>query len=72
MRTCQSITDTETAMESPCVKICAIDPQSGRCTGCGRTLSEIAAWASISAAERRRLMTELELRPLAAPKGRSE
>lgn len=39
-------------MESPCVKICTYDPESGLCRGCGRTLEEIGAWFSITDAER--------------------
>jgi predicted Fe-S protein YdhL (DUF1289 family) len=49
-------------METPCVKICAIDNASGMCTGCGRTRREIASWSSITSAERRRIMSELQLR----------
>ena len=30
---------------SPCVSICVIEPRSGFCRGCLRTLSEIAGWA---------------------------
>ncbi|MEO0439506.1 MAG: DUF1289 domain-containing protein [Pseudomonadota bacterium] len=33
-------------MESPCNDICTIDGPTGLCVGCGRTLSEIAEWAS--------------------------
>ena len=29
---------------SPCIKVCVIDPASGLCTGCWRSLDEIAAW----------------------------
>jgi predicted Fe-S protein YdhL (DUF1289 family) len=29
---------------SPCVGICAINPQTQLCDGCLRTLDEIAAW----------------------------
>jgi predicted Fe-S protein YdhL (DUF1289 family) len=46
-------------MESPCIKICVFDPVSERCSGCGRTLDEIADWSSFSDAERRRIMAEL-------------
>lgn len=49
-------------MESPCVKICVIDKASGTCTGCGRTLGEIAVWSSITSADRRRIMSELPAR----------
>jgi uncharacterized protein len=36
---------------SPCVKVCVLDP-AGVCTGCGRTLDEIANWTQMSAAQR--------------------
>jgi predicted Fe-S protein YdhL (DUF1289 family) len=48
--------------ESPCNKICAIDPVSGQCVGCGRTLSEIESWLRYSDHERRRVMAELPQR----------
>lgn len=50
------------AIETPCVKICTVDEARGICTGCGRTLSEIARWAAIAPAERRRIMAELPAR----------
>jgi predicted Fe-S protein YdhL (DUF1289 family) len=46
-------------MESPCVKICLLDPLSGLCSGCGRSLDEIAGWADFTDEERRRIMAEL-------------
>ena len=46
-------------MESPCIKICTYDPQSGLCRGCGRTLDEIGAWFSMTDAERRAVMDVL-------------
>jgi predicted Fe-S protein YdhL (DUF1289 family) len=49
-------------MESPCVKICTYEPGRGLCLGCGRTLAEIAGWASMSDAQRRRIMAELPAR----------
>lgn len=55
-------TISETAMESPCVKICVIDQASGLCTGCLRTRGEIAVWSSITSAERRKIMSELPKR----------
>jgi monothiol glutaredoxin len=33
---------------SPCIKVCVLDG-AGRCTGCLRTLQEIAGWTSMSA-----------------------
>ena len=49
-------------MESPCIKICTYDPQSGLCTGCGRTLKEIGDWFSMTDAQRRAVMEELPAR----------
>ena len=49
-------------IESPCVKICAMDAAGGVCTGCGRTLDEIARWGGMSDAERARVMAELPAR----------
>jgi uncharacterized protein len=49
-------------IETPCIKICSLDPQSRLCTGCGRTLDEIARWGSMDESERRRIMTSLPQR----------
>ena len=32
---------------SPCIKVCIVDPRSGLCRGCGRTLAEIAQLDSL-------------------------
>lgn len=49
-------------MDTPCIKVCAIDAVSGLCAGCHRSLGEIAAWATLSDTERRRIMAELPAR----------
>jgi predicted Fe-S protein YdhL (DUF1289 family) len=49
-------------MQSPCVRVCAIDARTGLCAGCGRTLSEIARWAEMTDAERERIIRALSLR----------
>jgi predicted Fe-S protein YdhL (DUF1289 family) len=49
----------QTAIESPCVKVCTLDTRAGLCLGCGRTLAEIAGWVRMSAEERKRIMAEL-------------
>jgi uncharacterized protein len=46
-------------IETPCVKVCTLDARSGLCHGCGRTIDEIARWASMSASERAQVMREL-------------
>lgn len=50
------------AIETPCVKRCSIDPATRLCTGCGRSLDEIAAWGSLSPAGRRAIMDRLSAR----------
>ena len=32
-------------IESPCLKICVLEPGSKLCRGCGRTIEEIAGWS---------------------------
>ena len=53
-------------ISSPCSKVCTIDPRTGLCRGCGRTLAEIGQWGSMSETERRRVMSELAERMRAA------
>jgi len=33
---------------SPCVNVCEIDPGTGLCRGCRRTLQEIAEWLEMT------------------------
>ncbi len=46
-------------MNSPCVRLCVIEEETGLCAGCGRTLDEIGSWSAYSDAERRRIMDDL-------------
>lgn len=46
-------------VSSPCVRLCVIDAASGLCEGCGRTLAEIAQWASLSESQRLAIMARL-------------
>jgi len=48
--------------ESPCVGICLVDPATGSCRGCLRTVPEIASWYEPSAAEKRAILARLEQR----------
>lgn len=50
------------AVTSPCTKVCTIDPRSELCSGCARTLHEIAQWMSLGESERQRIMAELPRR----------
>lgn len=53
-------------MRTPCIHVCSMDPETGFCAGCGRTLQEIADWTAYSDEERRRVMALLPAR-LALP-----
>jgi uncharacterized protein len=46
-------------IETPCIKICVLEPESGFCIGCGRSRDEIGDWLSLSAANRRAVMETL-------------
>ena len=47
---------------SPCDGTCRIEPASGWCLGCNRTLAEIADWPMLSNREKRAVLAVLERR----------
>ena len=49
-------------IESPCIKICVIHPQSRLCTGCLRSIDEIGAWSRMKPEIRREIVAELPSR----------
>jgi predicted Fe-S protein YdhL (DUF1289 family) len=51
---------------SPCVQICTLDPATGLCTGCLRSIQEISAWVEMTADEKRATLARIELRSAAA------
>ncbi|MEM8615429.1 MAG: DUF1289 domain-containing protein [Pseudomonadota bacterium] len=53
---------TRPIIESPCIKVCAIDGATGLCLGCGRTLKEIGGWMGLGDAGRRAVMEALPAR----------
>lgn len=57
-------------IESPCIKICVIHPESRLCTGCLRSIDEIGAWSKMSPEARRTVMAELPTRAGAFTKRR--
>ena len=52
-------------IESPCVKVCAIDGTTGWCLGCGRSMAEIASWSTLATEQRQAVMAELAQRKAA-------
>lgn len=49
-------------VESPCIKVCVIQPEARLCTGCLRTIDEITVWSRMTPEARRTVMAELPLR----------
>lgn len=49
-------------VDSPCVKICMIHPQTQLCTGCLRTMDEISSWSRMTPEGRQAIMAELPTR----------
>ncbi|HTO40942.1 MAG TPA: DUF1289 domain-containing protein [Rhizomicrobium sp.] len=54
-------------IETPCINICVIDPKTRLCTGCARTLEEIAHWGSYDSETRKQIMAALPARQPAKP-----
>jgi len=48
-----------TGPASPCINVCVLDA-GRRCTGCGRTIDEIAGWGRMSPSERWAVIARLE------------
>mgnify|MGYP003551223747 FL=1 len=62
------------AVPSPCINVCRMDAASGLCEGCQRTLAEIAAWASMSEADKHGVWQQIAQRreALASTQARAE
>ena len=50
------------ALPRPCISVCVLDPATGICTGCFRTLDEIAAWSVLDDAGKRAVLAALPAR----------
>jgi len=46
-------------IQSPCVKICVVHPETRTCTGCWRTIDEISSWSRMTHADRSAVMAQL-------------
>jgi predicted Fe-S protein YdhL (DUF1289 family) len=47
---------------SPCIAVCVLDPATGYCRGCFRTIAEISHWVLLAGAEKRRILAALPAR----------
>jgi uncharacterized protein len=53
---------TNSPLPSPCINICRMDPASGLCEGCLRTLDEIAQWSTASESRKQAIWQQLKQR----------
>jgi uncharacterized protein len=49
-------------VESPCINVCVIQPDSRLCTGCLRSIDEITQWSRMTDDARRAVMADLPAR----------
>jgi hypothetical protein len=47
---------------SPCINLCRMNPATGLCEGCLRTIDEIASWSRFDDAARRAVWDEIDRR----------
>jgi predicted Fe-S protein YdhL (DUF1289 family) len=64
--------DADADVPSPCIGVCALDPRSGWCEGCLRTIDEIAAWGALDAAGKREVCGRLPARRAARVRSKAE
>lgn len=50
---------TNELVDSPCIKVCVVDLDTGYCIGCGRSRPEIAGWAGLTADDKREVVARL-------------
>jgi len=50
---------TRSTPASPCINVCRMDPENGLCSGCHRTLEEIAGWSRFDDLARQAILDRL-------------
>src|SRR5260364_19053 len=55
---------------SPCIDVCRLNPQTGYCEGCFRTLEEIRSWKTMTDSDKRGLFEALLARSAAGHRGK--
>jgi uncharacterized protein len=58
----QAVLPSGGPVPSPCTSVCALDPRTGLCAGCFRTLDEIAAWSELDDEGKRAVWSALTRR----------
>ena len=51
---------------SPCINLCRMNPQSGYCEGCLRSIAEITEWGRADDGRKRAILHEVARRKAAA------
>ena len=46
-------------VDSPCIKVCVVDLDTGHCIGCGRSKLEIAGWPHLNTGDKRDIVARL-------------
>lgn len=54
------------SIKSPCTSVCRIDPASGYCEGCFRSIPEITDWSRADDARKREILAEVARRKAAS------
>ena len=57
---------------SPCISICVMNEKTGWCTGCYRTIDEIAVWGMLEDDDKRAVLAELPTRRSSSGGGRHD
>ncbi|MFO6463355.1 DUF1289 domain-containing protein [Jannaschia sp. KMU-145] len=52
-------------IESPCIRVCVVHPETRLCVGCARSIDEIGAWSRLTPDARAAIMAELPTRDAA-------
>jgi predicted Fe-S protein YdhL (DUF1289 family) len=50
------------AVASPCIDVCRMNPSTGLCDGCFRTIDEIAGWSSFDDPQKTAVLTQVQAR----------
>lgn len=53
-------TQDPAAAPSPCTGICSLDPATGWCAGCGRTIGEIGEWRDAGEPRKAAILAKLD------------
>lgn len=65
-------TTRRATVPSPCTSVCKLDPSTGWCEGCFRTIEEIAAWGMLDDDGKRAILAALARRRRTAKDSRGE